>query len=98
MNRTLLITAMAAGLITFTGAVALSGTAGASSKSCAVSASERQAPAALRQKLEGDGWKIRRIKTEDGCYEVYGFDAKGERVEAYFDPKTLGMVKQADED
>ena len=98
MNRTLLITAMAAGLITFTAAVALSGTAGASSNVCAVATSERQVPDVLKQKLEGNGWKIRQIKTEDGCYEVYGFDAKGRRVEAYFDPKTLTPVKRDDED
>lgn len=38
------------------------------------------------------GWKIRRIKEDGGCYEVYAFDEKGERVEAYFHPKTLELV------
>jgi hypothetical protein len=38
------------------------------------------------------GWKIRHVKEDGGCYEVYAFDEKGERVEAYFHPKTLTLV------
>ena len=38
------------------------------------------------------GWKIRRIKEDGGCYEVYAFNEKGERVEAYFHPLTLAPV------
>jgi len=46
----------------------------------------------LEKMLAGRGWKIRRIKEDGGCYEVYAFDEKGERVEAYFHPKTLDLV------
>ncbi len=46
----------------------------------------------LENMLTGKGWKIRRIKEDGGCYEVYAFDEKGERVEAYFHPKTLNLV------
>lgn len=46
----------------------------------------------LENMLTGKGWKIRRIKEDGGCYEVYAFDEKGERVEAYFHPKTLDLV------
>lgn len=42
--------------------------------------------------LTARGWKIRRVKEDGGCYEVYAFDDKGERVEAYFHPKTLDLV------
>lgn len=51
----------------------------------------------LQRKLTGEGWKVRQIKNFNGCYEVYGFNEKGERVEAFFHPKTLekvGAVKQ----
>ena len=51
----------------------------------------------LQRKLTGDGWKVRQIKNFNGCYEVYGFDEKGERVEVFFHPKTfekVGQVKQ----
>ena len=46
----------------------------------------------LEKMLAGRGWKIRRVKEDGGCYEVYAFDEKGERVEAYFHPKTLDLV------
>ena len=43
------------------------------------------------------GWKINRVKVDDGCYEVYGMDAKGQRAEAYFDPKSLEQVDTRDD-
>jgi hypothetical protein len=46
----------------------------------------------LEKMLQDRGWKIRRIKEDGGCFEVYAFDEKGERVEAYFHPKTLDLV------
>lgn len=51
----------------------------------------------LQRKLKAEGWKVRQVKDFNGCYEVYGFDEKGERTEAFFDPKTfalIGRVKQ----
>jgi len=46
----------------------------------------------LTAMLKGKGWQIRRIKEDGGCYEVYAFNEKGERVEAYFHPRTLAPV------
>lgn len=43
----------------------------------------------LQKKLKSEGWKIRMIQTDNGCYEVYGFDEKKARVEAFFNPKTF---------
>jgi hypothetical protein len=43
----------------------------------------------LEKKLVAAGWQVRRIKVDDQCFEVYGVDAAGKRVEAYFDPRTL---------
>lgn len=60
--------------------------------SCQVPEAEWQTQAALQQKLEGEGWTIRQIKIDEGCYEVYGTNAQGERVEAYFDPKSLALL------
>jgi hypothetical protein len=51
----------------------------------------------LQRKLTSEGWKVRQVKNFNGCYEVYGFDDKGLRVEAFFHPKTfekIGRVKQ----
>jgi hypothetical protein len=46
----------------------------------------------LAKRLADQGWKIRQIKVDGGCYEVYALDAKGGRVEAYFHPVTLAPV------
>ena len=40
----------------------------------------------LKTKLEGEGWEVRKVKVDEGCYEVYGTTPEGQRVEAYFDP------------
>jgi hypothetical protein len=51
-----------------------------------------QPQAALEKQLTDKGWQIRRIKIDGGCYEVYAIDEKGQKVEAYFHPKTLAPV------
>jgi hypothetical protein len=92
MIRTLFVTAFALGTLT-------AGTALASEDhGCTAPMAEWQPREALQTKLEGEGWKVRRIKTEDGCYEAYAINDKGERVEAVFDPKTFQLVKMEDED
>jgi hypothetical protein len=46
----------------------------------------------LEKMLTEKGWKVRRVKVDGGCYEVYALNDKGERVEAYFHPQTLAPV------
>jgi len=46
----------------------------------------------LEDKLKAEGWDVRKVKIDNGCYEVYGFDGKGQRREAYFNPKTFELV------
>lgn len=43
----------------------------------------------LRASLTEDGWVVRKIKVDEGCYEVYGKTPEGDRVEAYFDPASF---------
>ena len=64
---------------------------------CDTPKAERQPQMTLQKKLESEGWKVRKVQVENGCYEVYGVDAKGERVEAFFDPKTFDRVLPLDE-
>ena len=52
----------------------------------------RRPQAKLEQTLKDRGWTVRRIKVDGGCWEVYGLDEKGQRVEAYFHPLTLAPV------
>ena len=46
----------------------------------------------LEKMLVEKGWRINRVKEDGGCYEVYAINDKGQRVEAYFHPKTLASV------
>ena len=68
------------------------GLAHADDRQCTADAGQRQPESALRQKLAGEGWQIRRVKVERGCYEVYALDAQGHRAERSFDPVTLAPV------
>jgi len=41
----------------------------------------------FRARLEGQGYQIKTFKVSKGkCYEIYGFDKDGKKVEIYFDP------------
>ena len=46
----------------------------------------------LKTKLTTEGWTISNVKTDEGCYEVYGKDKDGNKVEVYFDPVTFEKV------
>ena len=56
--------------------------------------SQEKLTAMLKQK----GWEVRRIKVDGNCYEVYGMNEKGERVEAYFHPRTFAPVPKGAKD
>lgn len=43
----------------------------------------------FKAKVEAEGYKIKTFKvTKDNCYEIYGFDKDGKKVEIYFNPET----------
>lgn len=46
------------------------------------------------------GWTVRRIKIDDGCYEIEGADAQGHRIEATIHPATLEIleIERGDDD
>lgn len=48
-----------------------------------------QSQEALKEKIIAEGWQVRKVKVDGGCYEVYGTTPEGDRVEAYFDPLSL---------
>lgn len=47
----------------------------------------------LRQQLEQQGWTVKRIKVEDGCYEVRGIDGAGNKFKAKYAPASLQIRK-----
>ena len=46
----------------------------------------------LQAQLVKQGWQVRKAKVDGGCYEVYGTDPQGRRVEAYFHPVSFKML------
>lgn len=59
---------------------------------CEVPEAQWQPQKALEQQLTDQGWTIKNIKVDSGCYEAYAIDADGKRREVYFDPQTLESV------
>lgn len=47
----------------------------------------------LRELMVESGWEVKRIKVDDGCYEIKGRDRKGNRVEAKFSPASLKIIE-----
>lgn len=62
------------------------------SQRCSAPMADWKPREALVEKLRAEGWTIRRIKTDDGCYKVRATDAEGRRIKAKFDPATLERV------
>lgn len=51
---------------------------------------------AFQKELEAN-YKIKKFKVTSGnCYEIYGWDKQGKRVEIYFNPVTGEIIKQRD--
>jgi hypothetical protein len=47
-----------------------------------------------RRGLEEKGYQIKTFKVSKGeCYEIYGFDKAGKKVEIYFDPATAAVLE-----
>jgi hypothetical protein len=47
----------------------------------------------LKEALEAEGYTIKKFKVDGNCYEMYGRNKEGKKVEIYFDMKTLAIVK-----
>ena len=49
----------------------------------------------FKARLEGQGYQIKTFKVSKGqCYEIYGFDKAGKKVEIYFNPATGAVLEQ----
>ncbi|MGV8935601.1 MAG: PepSY domain-containing protein [Allorhizobium sp.] len=79
--------ALAAGMVL----LLTSGTARAEER-CYAPMSAWQSRNAVKELAEENGWHIRRIRTDDGCYEVSGRDADGQEFHADIDPATLEIL------
>lgn len=49
----------------------------------------------FKAKLEAQGYQIKTFKVSKGkCYEIYGTDKAGKKVEIYFNPATGAVLEQ----
>ena len=74
------------------------GAAMADDDDCRVPMTDWQPRKAVQQMAERQGWTVRRIRIDDGCYQIDGRDASGRPVEATVDPATLAIVSLEYED
>jgi len=65
---------------------------------CRVPMADWQPREAVQKMAEAEGWTVRRIKTDDGCYEIKGRDALGREIEVKVDPATLAIVEMEYDD
>jgi len=88
MKKQLLIAASTLTLIMATPALAKSDDA-----SCGNVSGTWMSKDAVKTKVAAQGYDVRRIKRENGCYEAYAISSKGNRLEIYINPVTGNIVK-----
>lgn len=79
-------------------AVFPAGIALADDDDCFVPMADWQPRDAVARLADEKGWTVRRIKIDDGCYEIDGRDAKGRRIEVTVNPATLEVIEFEYED
>lgn len=72
---------LATSLVLFTTNIALA------KKSCTDQPKDKwMSEADFKKKVEAEGFKIKTFKQPGTCYEIYGTDKDGKKVEIYFNP------------
>ncbi|WP_339781763.1 PepSY domain-containing protein [uncultured Thalassospira sp.] len=65
---------------------------------CFVPMTDWQPRDAIARLAEENGWKVRRIKIDDNCYQIDGRDAAGRQIEVKVHPATLQVIEIEYED
>lgn len=60
---------------------------------CFAPMADWQPQQAVARLAEANGWTVRRIKIDDGCYEIRGQDGQGRRIEVTVHPATLEVIE-----
>ncbi|WP_439521843.1 PepSY domain-containing protein [Marivita sp.] len=68
------------------------GAASADDDDCFVPMADWHPREAVARMAMDNGWTVRRIKIDDGCYEIDGRDAQGRRIEVTVHPQTLNII------
>ncbi len=74
--------------------LAISGTNAFAKKNCTDEPKEKwMKEEDFRKKAEEMGYTIRKFKQPGSCYEIYGTNKEGKKVEVYFNPVDGSVVK-----
>jgi hypothetical protein len=100
-SKTAILTTPAALLLAATAWIGAVGPAAADNDELKCTDAEKSAwmsEDATKDLLLQQGYKeVRKIKVTEGqCYEVYGIDAQGEKVEVYLDPTNGNVMAKED--
>lgn len=60
---------------------------------CFAPMADWQPKAAVARLAAQNDWTVRRIKIDDGCYEIDGYDAAGRAIEVTVHPATLEVIE-----
>lgn len=60
---------------------------------CLVAMADWQPREAVARFAAAQGWAVRRIRIDDGCYEIDGRNAEGRAIEVKLHPGTLRIVE-----
>lgn len=65
---------------------------------CNVPMAKWQPREAVEQMARTHGWTVRRIKIDDGCYEIKGEDGSGRAIKVKLDPGSLAVIRVKSKD
>lgn len=75
-------------------ALALTAAAASAGPTCTAPKDSWKPEAQFQQELKAQGYSINNFKVTKGqCYEIYGTDKTGKKVEIYFDPVTAAVLE-----
>jgi hypothetical protein len=75
--------------------VVLAGASANAKKTCTDQPKDKwMSEADFKNKIEGMGYKINKFKQPGTCYEIYGTNKNGKKVEVYFNPVDATIVKE----
>ncbi len=77
-------------------AIATTGPALAAGNCSTAPKSKWQPRSVLEAQLQSDGYKVRQIKVEGGCYEVYATDKEGKHANMAYNAETLEKLDNAE--
>jgi len=62
---------------------------------CPAAPKEKWMPEAkMKEMILSQGYKIKKFKVDGNCYEIYGWDKEGKKVEIYYNPVDGSVVKE----